>query len=55
MPGSMAATSLTCAVSTNSSCTSTGSVTIPPGSFVDLQISGSNGSLAPVWTAIACN
>jgi hypothetical protein len=54
-PGTMTATSLSCRVSTNSSCTSTGTVTVAPGNFVDLQITGSNGSLAPVWTAIACN
>lgn len=55
VPGSMSATSLVCTVSTNSSCTSTGTVTIAPGNFVDLQITGSNSLLAPVWTAIACN
>jgi hypothetical protein len=55
MPGSMSATSLACTVSTNSSCTSTGTVTIAPGSFVDLQITGPNGLQAPVWTAIACD
>jgi hypothetical protein len=55
LPGSMAATSLTCSVSANSSCNATGSVTIPAGSFVDLQIQGPNGTQLPVWTAIACN
>lgn len=55
MPGAMAATSLACTVSTNSSCTSAGTVTIAPGTFIDLQITGSNGTLAPVWTSLACN
>lgn len=55
MPGSMVATSLSCSVATNSSCTSTGTIAIPAGSFVDLKIEGATGTPTPVWTAIACN
>jgi len=54
-PTAMADTELSCSVSTGSSCTSTGSVNVPAGSFVDLQIASANGKAAGVWTAVACN
>ncbi len=53
-PGAMAASTLSCNAATNNSCTVSGSVTIPPGAFVDLSIAGSNSTAAPVWTALAC-
>jgi hypothetical protein len=53
-PTAMADTELSCSVSTGASCTSTGSVDVPAGSFVDLQIASANGKAAGVWTAIAC-
>ena len=54
-PGSMADTALTCSVSSNSSCTSTGSLPIATGSFIDVSITGASGNPAGVWTAVACN
>jgi hypothetical protein len=54
-PGAMADTELSCSVSTGGSCTSTGGVAVPAGSFIDLQIASANGKQAGVWTAIACN
>ena len=53
-PGSMAATALSCNASTSGSCTATGSVIVNPGTFVDLSITGANGTAAPIWTALAC-
>ncbi len=54
----LANTALQCAVSsggsTGASCTATGSVTVAPGDFVDLGISGASGTGA-VWTALQCN
>jgi hypothetical protein len=54
-PASMTDTELLCSVSTGSSCTSTVSVPVPAGSFVDLEIEGPNGQQAGVWTAFTCN
>jgi len=53
-PSSMSATALSCSASNNSTCTSTEAVPLPAGSFVDLQIAGSNGSDAGVWTSLSC-
>jgi hypothetical protein len=53
--GAMVDTELSCSVSTGSSCTSTGSVAVPAGSFIDLQIASANGKQAGVWTAVGCN
>jgi hypothetical protein len=55
LPGAMADTELSCSVSTGASCTSSESVAVPAGSFIDLQIASANGKQAGVWTAIACN
>lgn len=55
MPGAMASAGLACTATAGSSCTSTGSVAVGAGSFVDLSITGSNGTAAGVWTALACN
>jgi len=54
-PGSLANTALSCSVAEGSSCTATGSVAVAAGSFLDLIVSGSNGTAAGVWTAVACN
>jgi hypothetical protein len=51
---SMSATALECTPSTSGSCPATGSVTIPAGSFVDLEISGASGTVAGVWTSLTC-
>jgi hypothetical protein len=53
-PSSMANTALSCQVSTNSSCTSTGSVTVTAGQFVDVTITSASGTSAGVWTALQC-
>lgn len=53
-PGAMQASSLVCSVSQNTGCSATGSVAVAAGTFVDLSITGSNGSAASVWTAVAC-
>ena len=54
-PSAMVATALACTVSSNSSCTATGSVAVAAGNFVDFGITGANGTAAGVWTALACN
>lgn len=54
LPGAMTSAGLSCTLASNTSCTATGSVAVNPGSFVDLNITGSNGTAAPVWTALAC-
>jgi len=53
-PGSMANTALTCAPATNNSCTSTGSVAVAAGNFLDLEITGASGTSSGVWTAVQC-
>jgi collagen type VII alpha len=52
--GSLADTSLTCSVTSGSSCTVTGSVAITPGNFIDLRFDGASGTPAGVWTALTC-
>lgn len=54
-PGNMVDTGLSCSASSGASCTATASVAVAAGSFVDLSISGANGTAAGVWTALACN
>jgi hypothetical protein len=51
----MANTTLACTASPGASCTETGSITVPAGSFVDLTITGPSGTAAGVWTALTCN
>ena len=53
-PGAMADTAIACPVATNGSCTSTGAVAIPPGSFIDLRVSSASGTAAGVWTSLQC-
>lgn len=55
MPGAMANTTMACTATSNSSCTATGNVVVGGGTFVDLNMSGSNGVASGVWTALACN
>jgi hypothetical protein len=54
-PASLADSTLVCTVGVNSSCTATSSVPIAAGSFVDLSITGANGTNAAVWTALECD
>ena len=57
MPGSMADTALLCSPSTTAptTCSVTGSITIPAGSFLDFRIDGASGTPAGVWTALECD
>ncbi len=52
--GSLADTTLSCSPATNGSCTATGAVAIPAGSFIDLKIGGASGTAAGVWTSLQC-
>jgi len=54
-PGNMVSTALSCSASSGGSCTSTGSVAVAAGSFVDLSVTGESGLSAGVWTALSCN
>jgi len=53
-PGTMVPSTLVCSVTSNSSCTATGSVVVAAGQFIDYQISGASGTPAAVWTALQC-
>ncbi len=52
--GALANTALSCSPATNGSCTATGSVVIPAGSFIDLEMSSASGATAGVWTSLQC-
>jgi hypothetical protein len=55
-PGNMVSSAaLSCTVATGNSCTALGSESVPAGGFVDLMVSGANGTPAGVWTALACS
>jgi hypothetical protein len=54
-PGSMADTALACSPTTGASCSASGSVAIPAGSFVDLNVTHASSTEAPVWTVLTCN
>lgn len=55
-PYNLADTALVCsAVANGTSCTHTGSVVVPQGSFLDLSISGASGTTSGVWSAVTCN
>ena len=55
-PASMADTPLVCSsVAAGTSCSATGSVAIPAGSFVDLRIDGADTNPSAVWTALTCS
>ena len=51
----MVDTALACTVTSGSSCTEPGNVTVEPGSFVDLSVKGSNATVSSVWIALSCN
>ena len=53
--GAMVNTALSCSVSPNSSCASTGTAVVPVDGFLDFSISGTSGTPAGVWTAVLCN
>jgi hypothetical protein len=53
--GNLINTTLACTATSGTACSTTGNVVIPAGSFVDLSVSGANGSPAAVWTALTCN
>ncbi len=55
MPGSMADTALVCSVAPGGACTVTGNVAVTAGNFVDLSVSGANGTASGMWIALACN
>jgi len=54
-PTAMADTTLSCSVATGQSCSATGTVAIPAGSFIDLSITQANSTPSGVWTALSCN
>jgi hypothetical protein len=54
VPGAMAASTLVCSVATGTSCTSTGSVVVAAGQFIDYEIDQASGTPAGVWTALQC-
>ena len=47
-------TALSCSPATNGSCTATGAVVIPAGSFIDLRFDSASGMTAGVWTSLQC-
>ena len=55
LPGSMTDTALVCTVASGASCTTTGSIAVAAGNFVDLSVTGASGTGASVWTALACD
>ncbi|HMH11836.1 MAG TPA: DNRLRE domain-containing protein [Edaphobacter sp.] len=55
LPGIMTDTVLTCSVAAGASCTVTGNVAVAAGNFVDLSVTGSSGTAAGVWMALACD
>jgi hypothetical protein len=54
-PGSLADTTLGCSANSGGSCTTSGTIPIAAGSFVDFSITGASGTPAGVWTALQCN
>ncbi|WP_348268923.1 DNRLRE domain-containing protein [Edaphobacter paludis] len=54
-PGNMADTALVCTAASGGSCSITGSVAVPAGSFVDFRVNNANGTPAAVWIALTCN
>ena len=53
-PLAMQNTMLSCSPATNGSCTVTGAVAIPVGSFIDYEVSAASGTTAGVWTSLQC-
>ena len=54
-PGNMADTALACSVASGGSCTATGDFAVAAGNFVDLSVSGPDGTDSAVWKSVACN
>ena len=54
-PGAMTNSALSCTAASGGTCTASGSIAVPAGSFVDLSVSGASGTPSGVWTALACN
>ena len=54
-PGAMADTALSCSVATGQSCTSTGTVPVAAGSFLDLGVYHPDSNPSGVWVAVSCN
>lgn len=52
--GALVNTALSCSPATNASCTSTGSVAVAAGEFIDLTITKASGTTAGVWTNLVC-
>jgi hypothetical protein len=52
--GALADTALVCSLSTNGSCTATGSVAIAAGEIIDFRFDSTSGATAGVWTALQC-
>jgi hypothetical protein len=54
-PTSMADTGLVCSVAPGRACTVAGNVAVAAGNFVDLSVTGADGTASGVWIALACN
>lgn len=54
-PGSMSNTGLSCSVAPGTTCTATGSVVVPAGSFLDFNLTGESALTAGIWTALSCH
>jgi collagen type VII alpha len=54
-PGAMADSALSCAVAQGQSCSATGAVAVPVGSFVDVSIAHPDANPSAVWIAVSCN
>ena len=54
-PGSMSNTALSCSVAPGTTCTATGSVVVPAGSFLDFNLTGESSLAAGIWTALSCH
>jgi len=52
--GAMADSALSCAVATGQSCTSTGSIVVAAGGFIDLGIYHPDSNPTAVWVAVSC-
>jgi hypothetical protein len=55
LPGAMADSGLSCSVANGASCTASGSVAVPAGSFLDLSVAQPDSVPSGVWTALSCN
>ena len=53
-PGAMVDSSLSCQVATGTSCTATGSISVPASGFVDLYVAHADSVAQGVWAALSC-